>query len=129
MTLFSSPSIPSITPMFVASDSAGPHTAVHDVGLTNMAGSEGGAASSTSDDTVGLNTAELRDQFFAFQLSTQPDGPTLLEATQVEPAIEGGEENPDVLANVEMVSFHLASNEKIDPNTKATLRINIGKDE
>jgi hypothetical protein len=131
MAIFTSPSIPSITPMFVEPDSGGFHTAVHDADLAtaNLPGSDGGAASFTSDDAVSLKATELQDQFFVFQLSTQAEGPTLLESTQVEPAIEGGEDNPDVLANVEMVSFHLGTNERIDDKTKATLRINIGKDE
>jgi hypothetical protein len=53
----------------------------------------------------------------------------MLESTRVNPSVEGGEDNPDVPAHVEMVSFHLGAGESVDQNTKATLRMNISKDE
>jgi hypothetical protein len=131
MGTFTSPSLPSITPIYVKPDSPDLRASILDPNTATMQlpGDEGGAASFASDDAVSLKTADLQDQFFIFQLSNQTNGPTILESTQVDPSIEGGEDNPDVLANVEMVSFHLGANEQIDPNTKATLRMNVGKDE
>ncbi len=129
--MFTSPELPSITPMFVRADSPGLAAAIDDpsTATLRLPGDEGGAASFPSDDAVSLRNADLQDQFFVFQLSSQLDGPTILESTQVDPTIEGTEDTPDVLASVEMVSFHLGANEQIDQNTKATLRMNIGTDE
>jgi len=131
MGIFTSPTVPSITPMFVSADTPGLAAAVRepDIATLQLPGDEGGAASFPSDDSVSLKSTDLQDQFFVFQLSNKADGPTILESTQVDPVIDGGDASPDVLASVEMVSFHLGANEKVDQNTKATLRMNIGKDE
>lgn len=72
---------------------------------------------------------ELPDQFVVFQLSNQSQGPSLLESSQVEPKIDGSVEDPDILVALEMLSFHVGDNEDIDPNARATMRINFGKDE
>jgi hypothetical protein len=69
------------------------------------------------------------DQFMVFQLSNSLDGPTILDSTEVQPNIDGNADNPDVLAAIEMLSFHVGENEGIDKNTRATLRMDIGKDE
>jgi hypothetical protein len=69
------------------------------------------------------------DQFIVFQLNNSLDGATILDATEVQPNIDGNADNPDVLATVEMLSFHVADNEGIDKNTRATLRMDIGKDD
>jgi hypothetical protein len=69
------------------------------------------------------------DQFLVFQLSNSLDGPTILDSTEVQPSIEGSTESPDVLVSVEMLSFHVAQSEEIDKDTRATLRMDIGKDE
>jgi hypothetical protein len=131
MSRYTSPSLPSITPLFVPSGSPGLDVAIADPGISTMglSGDAGGAASFTSGDATSLSAADMQDQFFVFQLSTKETGPTILESTQVNPSIEGGADNPDVLAHVEMVSFHLGANEAVDLKTKATLRMNIGKDE
>jgi hypothetical protein len=47
----------------------------------------------------------------------------------VEPSIEGSSEEPDVLATMQLLSFNLGSSEEISPDTRATMRINFGKDE
>jgi hypothetical protein len=73
--------------------------------------------------------ADLAKQFVVFQLNPQADGPAVLESSRVDPKIEGSPNEPDVLMALEMVSFHIGSKEPIDPNTRATLRINLGKDE
>lgn len=131
MSRYTSPSLPSITPLFVPSGSPGLDAAIADpnVPTLGLPGDEGGAVSFASDDATSLSTADLKDQFFVFQLSTEASGPTIRESTQVDPSIQGGEDNPDVLAHFEMVSFHLGAGESVDQNTKATLRMNIGKDE
>jgi hypothetical protein len=72
---------------------------------------------------------ELADQFLVFQLNSLSDGPTILEASQVEPEIAGSDENPDVLAALEMLSFHVGSEEDVDGDTCATMRVNFGKDQ
>lgn len=69
------------------------------------------------------------DQFVLFILSDQATGPTILEASQIEPKIVGADDEPDVLVGLEMLSFHVGDAEQIDANTCATLRINFGKDE
>ena len=131
MGIFTSPSVASITPIFEPRNSPGLPTAIQrpDIATLPVPGDQGGAASFPSDDAVSLKSADLQNQFFVFQLSSQENGPTILESTQVDPLIEGGDDSPDVLANVEMLSFHLGADEQIDQNTKATLRMNIGKDE
>jgi hypothetical protein len=73
--------------------------------------------------------ADIADQFVAFQISNQPDGPAILESSQVEPRIDGSRDEPDVLVGVEMQSFQVGASEGIDKETRATLRLNFGKDE
>jgi hypothetical protein len=76
-----------------------------------------------------ISSQEMADQFILFQFSSEKEGPAILESSQVEPSIDGSDTEPDVLMGMEMLSFNLASNEGVDPATKATIRINIGKDE
>ena len=71
----------------------------------------------------------LQDQFITFQLSNATNGPTLLESSEVEPSIPGTYDEPDIIMSMEMQSFHLAKNLPVDQQSKATMRINIGKDE
>lgn len=77
----------------------------------------------------GKDTLDLANQFITFQLSDKLAGPSILESSQVDPKIEGSEGEPDMLVALEMLSFHIGRNEKIDKSTRATIRINIGKDE
>jgi hypothetical protein len=72
---------------------------------------------------------DLSTQFIIFQLSNQAKGPAVVESSNVEPAIDGSEDEPDVLVALEMLSFHIGDNEEIAPDTRATMRINFGKDE
>lgn len=87
-----------------------------------------GAVSYTADGKP-VNKSELRDQFIVFQLSDKQDGPAILESSEVTSSIEGSEAEPDVLVNLEMQSFHIGKDVDVDKNTRATMRINIGKDE
>ncbi len=86
--------------------------------------------------TVGLNVTadsgravDLANQFVVFQVSSQLGGPTILEASQVDPKVKGSAEEPDVLSVLEMLSFHVTAAEEMESNTCATLRVNFGKDE
>lgn len=74
-------------------------------------------------------TLDLSRQFTVFQLNPERTGPTILDAGQVEPSIPGSADQPDVLARIEMLSFHLGTSEAVEPGTRATMRINLGKDE
>ncbi|MFK7935284.1 MAG: hypothetical protein AB8G22_17355 [Saprospiraceae bacterium] len=73
--------------------------------------------------------SELANQFIVFQLSNQLEGSTILESSEVEPMISTTAEKSDVLVQLEMLSFHIAHNEPVDRNSRATMRIIIGKDE
>jgi hypothetical protein len=109
--------------------------------LTSYAVQQGGpargavkVARSQAGDALALTadhgtTVDLEKQFVIFQLNPQADGPALLESSKVDPKIEGSPDAPDVLVALEMMSFHLGSGEAADPDTRATLRINFGKDE
>lgn len=78
---------------------------------------------------AGPTEADLSDQFVVFSLSQKAEGESLLEASAVEPGIVGSAESPDVLVALEMLSFQLGAKESVAPNTRATMRINFGKDE
>lgn len=90
---------------------------------------DGKAVSFVKDNDPTLTQEDLSDQFLIFQLSSKKNLPTILESSQNEPILEGSSENPDVLMNMEMLSFNMGQNENIDKNARATMRINIGKDD
>jgi hypothetical protein len=73
-------------------------------------------------------TAELRDQFFIFQLNDDPKGPAVLEPTEVAPSIKGSDDQPDVLMRLAMESLHVGKQEPVSPETKATTRVAVGED-
>jgi len=77
---------------------------------------------------VPLSENDLKDQFLVFQFSQAPDGPAILDTSQVEPAKEGTEEKPDALAVIRLASFYIGTDENIDNKTRATLRLDMGKD-
>ncbi len=93
-------------------------------GLSRTA--EGGMLDVRSDSGAAVS---LGDQFIVFQFNNKLEGPTILEASQVEPKIAGSPSEPDVRVALEMLSFNLGANERIDPETRATMRINFGKDQ
>ena len=88
-----------------------------------------GAVSFVKDNSPNPSMLDLSNQFINFQLSNDLEKPPIQESSQVEPVLSGSEEQPDVLVNLEMLSFHIGANEDIDKNSRATIRINIGKDE
>jgi hypothetical protein len=55
------------------------------------------------------------------------EGPALLESSAVEPPIEGSADQPDVLVALEMLSFHLDETCVKDKDTRATMRVTLGK--
>jgi hypothetical protein len=71
---------------------------------------------------------ELKNQFVVFQVQNTESGQTIAEASTVEPQNLGSPELPDMYMSVEMQSFHLAKSEQVDRNTRATMRLIIGKD-
>jgi hypothetical protein len=76
--------------------------------------------------------ASLTNQFVAFQFSGQRDGVSVLDSSKVEPAFDGKEDQPDVLVGLEMLAFHLGDGDDskdVNDKTRATMRINFGKDE
>lgn len=76
-----------------------------------------------------LSENDVRDQFLIFQFSADEDGPRILETSDVAPALKGSSEEPDVRARIQLASFHVGKGEDIDKDTRATLRIDFGKDE
>lgn len=72
---------------------------------------------------------ELANQFIVFQLSSNAQKDTILESSKVDPIIQGDDENPDMLVSINMLSFHIGAQEDIDKDTRATMRIVMGKDE
>lgn len=72
---------------------------------------------------------DLANQFIVFQLNNTDTGGTLLETSTVEPKIDGGNDAPDVQMTMEMIAFHVGKDEDIPENTRATMRLVIGKDE
>ncbi len=88
-----------------------------------------GLVSLSSAGGVTHTHEDLSNQFIVFQLSDKKDGPSIFESSEVTSSIKGSAEEPDVLVNLEMQSFHIGDDIDIDKKSKATLRINIGKDE
>ena len=87
-----------------------------------------GAVHFAIDNNLALKENDLSNQFIAFQLNNKKDGPAILESSEVTSTIEGSSEQPDVLMNLEMQSFHIGNDVDVDKNSRATMRINIGKD-
>jgi hypothetical protein len=75
------------------------------------------------------SAVDLSTQFIIFQLNNKMDGRSVLESSAVEPNIDGSVDQPDVLVSLEMLSFQLGIHENVDPDTRATMRINFGKDD
>jgi len=127
MTLFSFSRDDVVTPYSLVPSDGG--LAQESVSGGNIYGNQSPVALAADRGTV-LKPAEQLDQFFVFQLSNQAEGPTILESSQAESTLMGSaEQEPDVLVSMKMESFHLAADEDVDPNTRATLRVTCGKDE
>lgn len=80
------------------------------------------------DDGVVASGSDMADQFVVFQLGENMDGPAILSAEDVKPKLAGSDDEPDVLAKLNLVSFHVGADERIEKGTRATMRINFGKD-
>jgi hypothetical protein len=80
------------------------------------------------DDGVTVSAADLSNQFILYQLNKEPEGAALLDATSVTPSIEGSDAEPDVLARINLISFHVGDERAVDRDTRATMRITFGKD-
>jgi hypothetical protein len=87
-----------------------------------------GANRFTRDDGTPASRDDLSDQFIVYQISKVAEGPALLDATAVQPALVGSADQPDVLARLNLASFHVGKGENIDPDTRATMRITFGAD-
>jgi hypothetical protein len=69
---------------------------------------------------------ELNDQFLVFQFGKKKSDPAIIESSRVVPELQGSEERPDVNARLELLSFHVGHGEKVEPDTRATMRIDFG---
>ncbi len=47
----------------------------------------------------------------------------------VKPKLKGSKNNPDVLVRLELLAFNIGADENVERNTRATIRLNMGKDE
>lgn len=72
---------------------------------------------------------DLANQFIVFQLNNTETVGTVLETSTVSPVLDGGDDAPDVQMSIEMIAFHVGKDEGIPDNTRATMRLVIGKDE
>lgn len=88
----------------------------------------GFSAAFASDNGAVVSSDDMQDQFVVFQLNDTMDGPAILNAEAVKPKLAGSDEEPDVLTKLNLLSFHVGADERIDKNTRATMRINFGKD-
>ena len=130
MPLFQFPEKDVITPEFISQDLREIESAIANVDIATFGVSRGlGAVSYLKDTGPNVRALDLQDQFIVFQFASKADEPTILESSQVAPVLAGSENEPDVLVNLEMQSFHVGQNEQIDKNSRATMRINMGKDE
>jgi len=81
-----------------------------------------------TDDGVSLSESDLKDQFIVFQFNQAPDGPTILDTSAVDPTQTGSTDKPDALTVIQLASFNVGTDEGIDRNIRATLRLDFGKD-
>ena len=94
-----------------------------------LTGGDGGFPTAfVRDDGVAAAPDDMKDQFVVFQLGDTMDGPAILNAEAVKPKLAGSDDEPDVLTKLNLISFHVGADERIDRNTRATMRINFGKD-
>ncbi len=96
-------------------------TMSHDVMIRDLEKAAMGLESTGSED--------LANQFIVFQLNNSATGGTVVETSNVAPSLDGGDDAPDVQMSIEMIAFHVGEDEGIPENTRATMRLVIGKDE
>jgi hypothetical protein len=81
-----------------------------------------------SDTGAAASQSDMKDQFVVFQLNESMEGPAVLNAEAVRPKLAGSDDEPDILTKLNLISFHVGDGENIDKGTRATMRINFGKD-
>lgn len=81
-----------------------------------------------TDRAVLLSEKDLKNQFLLFQFNEAEDGPPILHSPEVSPVKNGSDEKPDASVMVQLSSFNVGSDEDIDRNTRATLRLDFCKD-
>lgn len=116
-----------IVPTYLPAGTPNLSRLIDDPGLPVMSLPGGGGAVSLLSAPT---TASITDQnqFVVFQLSRQPDGPRILDLTQVDCAIDGSNDEPDVKMAISLEAFHTAQNEAVSKKSRATLRVIVGKD-
>lgn len=130
MELFSFKENEVITPYFLDKNLIDSKSAVENDEFSAFSLRDKNAVSFLKDsDHPNIDSTDMADQFIVFQFSSKAEGPAILESSQVEPILDGSSIEPDVLMALEMLSFNLGEKENVTPDTKATIRINIGKDE
>ncbi len=130
MSLFGSLKGESVTTGLKVEDFPGFRTLLADPSIATLTFPEvAGALTVNTDRGTTLSENDLEDQFLVFQFSDKSEGPRILETSQVTPKIKGTEEKPDIKARMQLTSFHIGGGEDIDKNSRATLRIDFGKDE
>jgi hypothetical protein len=72
-----------------------------------------------------LTAADLSNQFIVFQSADVSGQPTLLEASGIMPAVSTPAATPDVLLDVSLLSFHVADDETVNKDTRATMRLTL----
>ncbi|MCX2679453.1 hypothetical protein OOZ15_05810 [Galbibacter sp. EGI 63066] len=119
-----------ISPEFISGEAKTLQKAVKnpDLAAYQLPNSRGTIAFSQKDGKI-INESELSNQFIVFQLSNKEEGAPVFESSEVTPLIDGSKEEPDILMSMEMQSFHIGKDVEVDKKTRATMRINIGKDE
>ena len=65
----------------------------------------------TRDNGTVASRDDLADQFIAYQISKAAEGPALLDTSAVQPGLAGSAEQPDVLARMNLISFHIGKGE------------------
>ncbi len=77
-----------------------------------------------------LTPEEIGDQFFVFQLTPVKKGKWFVKSPQdIKPTLETSEKFPDVVLDSRLVSFHIGESERLERDTKATVRITFGSDQ
>ncbi|MDB4916901.1 MAG: hypothetical protein JWM95_4545 [Gemmatimonadetes bacterium] len=79
--------------------------------------------------TVTASRSDLRDQFVLLQFGKQDGDARVLHTDDVVAIKSGSDTQPDILCTVQLSSFHVSADEEIAPDTKATLRLDLGKDD
>jgi len=74
-----------------------------------------------------VSAADAANQFIIFQFGDKKADPPLLLTTENPPRLAGSDSQPDIHAGLQLLTFRVSHEEKIDPETRATLRLNFGQ--